>query len=130
MSFQFNGLSGSNVTISGSVSIPTLSSTQTIVCVNQDGNGSNQNIYAVPAGKTFYLYNVIGMEGSATNTEGMILLNDGTTIVTKFGCGATIGAAKAINSSVPIAVYTTGQNVVGKYSNGSRYGITGILVTN
>ena len=124
MSFQFNGLTGSSVTISGSVanSIQTPSATQTVISKDTIGNGGDQTTYTVTAGKTFYLYGIRLNDGAG---YVIVYANDASTIKGYVQSTLTSGSNAHI-SPVPIWVYTAGQVVHCVASNGLHYGIWGI----
>jgi hypothetical protein len=101
------GVQSGQISIVGSsTQIPTAN--QTVVNVVLTLNGSNQNIYTVTAGKTFYLFGVVANFLAANNL--FVYKNDGSTAVLKLSNSATF--QQSISSVVPIAVYTSGQNVI------------------
>lgn len=126
MSFTFNGLSGAAVTISGSIAAatPVPSSSQTHVVVAASSTGSNQNVYTVTTGKTFYLMGFGGTDAAAFNSY--LYKSDGTTLLARSNPGASGAGQGSLQSSCPIAVYPSGTNVVMKVDNSHTYAMWGV----
>lgn len=128
MGFSFNGLSGAAVTISGSIAaaVPVPNSSQTHVAVAASSNGSNQNVYLVTSGKTFYLFGFGLTDAAAANAY--LYKSDGTTLLARSNPAASGSGQGATTSPCPIGVYTSGTNVVMKVDNGHTYAMWGIEV--
>lgn len=131
MSFNFNGITSTNVTINGAVAaMPLPASTQTIINVSTTGNGVVQDAYTVPAGKTFYLFGA-----SITNAGGDRLLQifktNGSTELIRIQSTQNLANWLILNmpfsSSVPIWAYAAGEIVKCKCTDTIDYNINGIL---
>jgi len=115
MSFSFNGLQAS-VTISGGMSMPTLSSSQSIINVNIGTTAAVQTIYSVPAGYRFNLYGYGTLTQVGWNDESVkVFKTDGSTQIgfTQYrAAGAGYGLNyNPVTSAVPIWVYAAGELV-------------------
>jgi len=106
MGFTFNGLSGAAVVLSGGMSIPQVSTSQTFKNFYGTGTGANQDLYTVPAGKSFALYGM-AVRGSA---YGQLFQTDGTTYVLELNGNGALGNS-AISSVCPIFIYAAGEIV-------------------
>lgn len=87
-----------------------LKSSQTHVIKYLNGNGANQNIHTVTAGKTFYLMGVHISNTSGAINSAQIKDNAGTTIF-RIDSSANY-KSENLTSSFPIAIYTSAQNVI------------------
>lgn len=104
-----------NVSVTAVTQVPTVGSTQTHVAVAFSTTGSNQNVYTVTTGKTFYLYGFGMTDAAAANLY--LYKADGTTLLARSNPGASGAGQGATTSPCPIAVYTSAQNVVLKGDN-------------
>jgi hypothetical protein len=118
MAFNFNGIAGQEVTISGEVttsqSLPKPNENQTPVVATIDpASTSATTIYTASAGKTFYL---TGFGGQPSGTRQLILYDtDGTTPILIGNCTQDNGfffpiPAKAYTESEPVKVSTSQAN--------------------
>lgn len=112
------------VQVSGSITtgFPIIGSNQTSIHKRHTGAGANANAYTVTSGKTFYLY---GVSGISSNSQVDVFENDGTTRVLSVANGVGYQSA-VIASPCPIAVYTSGQNVVMNGTAGAFFYLWGI----
>lgn len=131
MGFIFNGIAGSEVTITGSVSTatPIPSTTNAVVNTAFTTTGAAQDAYTVPAGYTFHLMGICCQTvGNRTLT---IYKNDGATAV--FGVyqeangAGWFGDSYRFSSICPIWSYTAAQVVKVNGTNGVPWNIWGIL---
>lgn len=112
------------ITTNSTPGIP--SSSQTIVQVSTSTGGA-QDLYTVPAGKTFYLYGIWVYSNIATRAL-QIFQNDGTTKVGYCAGAATDSTNSVDGGGCPMAVYTTGQIVKANLGGNASGGIWGVLV--
>lgn len=119
MSYQ-SGQTSVTGSVQATGSLPILGTSQTFINVNGSGTGSTITAYTVTSGKTFYLY---GFQESV-GYIGVVYKNDGTTTVVSHQCSGTVQSP--IVSSVPMAVYTSGQLVKVNASNSSTFWLWGV----
>lgn len=113
-----------NVTVQSTTQVPVIGSSQTHVAVAVSSTGSNQNVYTVTSGKTFYLFGFGGTDAAAFNSY--LYKSDGTTLLARSNPGASGAGQGSTTSPCPIAVYTSGTNVVMKADNGHTYAMWGV----
>ena len=130
MAFQYSSLQGTEVTISGAVTVsgfPTEVSSQTMIHhLFATNNSATQIAYTVPAGKTFYLYGITHNVGNATANVSVFETN-GTTKVFEYAQLANDN--KIIVSPFPLAKYLENTYVKVTATSGS-FQIFGVLVNN
>ena len=128
MSFNFNGTQA-NVTISGNVSTPLPSASQTHLVITGTGSGGSQTIRTPAAGKTFYVFamEILGAGG--------IYLYDAPTgaVVTAradtAASGTAWGGANAfISSPIPLGAFTNANPCKVLATNAVTYCVFGIEV--
>lgn len=110
-----------SVSVSSTTQVPTIGASQTLVNGAVTTTGSNQNVYTVTAGKTFYLFG-FGITDSGGNLY--VYKSDGTTLLAR----NNTAAANPIMfiSGVPIAAYAATTNCVMKGDAGHTYAFWGV----
>ena len=108
MGFMFNGLTGTSVTISGSVAagLPTPTATQTIQNKTAtSGDANYHTIHTVTAGKTLYITDIVLTETSGTNCNFFFSIDNGASALFNLPVSSgVLGGNSNIHFVTPIKV--------------------------
>lgn len=113
-----------SVSVSSTTQVPTVGASQTHIAAAFSTTGSNQTVYTVTSGKTFYLFGFGGTDAAAFNT--FVYKADGTTLIARSNPGASGSGQGSTTSPCPIAVYTSTQTVILKGDNSHTAAIWGV----